>query len=224
MSEKAKNAVAASGNATARSSGAAGSATISTEELPPTHEQVVAADPFDPAALRLPPDFESVGVQRVLTSVAVRKPGRQEFVRVHPGEEYRLETGLLELKEEREFHLVHPAMRAELAQEINFFRLHLAMSRAGTPFLWATRLPGPDGKRNPWHDSSEKAAVLGMHQWVRLVPNQAAGLYDVYTARASLPELEWPELSMRELLKLAFGERYIASIDHPVIRRLRGQA
>jgi hypothetical protein len=98
------------------------------------------------------------------------------------------------------------------------------MSRAGAAFLWPVRLPGPDGKRNLWHDSAEKAAIVGMRRWVRLLPNQAAGLYDVYTASATLPEPEWPELSMRELLKLAFGERFITGVDHPVVRRLRGLA
>jgi hypothetical protein len=181
-------------------------------------------DPFDPVNLRLEPNFETMGVKRELVTLPVRKTGKQEFVRVHPGEEYRLETALLELKEERELYLVLRAMWAELAEEINCYRLHLAMSRAGTPFLWPVRLPGPNGKRNPWHDSAEKAAVLGMRQWIRLVPNQAAGLYDVYTASASLPEPEWPELSMHELLKLAFGERFITSIDHPVVKRLRGLA
>jgi hypothetical protein len=181
-------------------------------------------DPFDPVNLRLEPNFETTGVKRVLTSVPVRKPNKQEFARVHPAETNRLETALLEWKEEHEFHLVHPEMRLELAEELVLVRLYLATSRTGAVFFWPVRLPGPDGKRNPWHDSAEKAAVLGMRQWVRLVPNQAAGLYDVYTASASLPEPEWPELSMPELLKLAFGERFITSIDHPVVKRLRGFA
>jgi hypothetical protein len=182
------------------------------------------ADPFDPVNLRLQPDFEIMGVKRELVTLPVRKPGKQEFVRVHPDEAYRLETGLLELKEEREFYLVRPEMWAELAEEIVLARIYLAMPRAGAAFFWPVRLPGPDGKRNLWHDSAEKTAMEGMRKWVRLVPNQAAGMYDTFTATASLPEPEWPELGMRELLKLAFGERYIDSIDHPVVRRLRGQA
>jgi hypothetical protein len=181
-------------------------------------------DPFDPAALRLTPDFEAVGVKRVLTAVSVRKPGRQEFFRTHPGEDHRLETGLVEFKEDREFYLVHPDLRLELAEEMILVRLHLAVSRAGSVFLWPVRLPGPDGKRNPWHDSAEKAALLATRQWVRLVPNQAAGAYDTYAASAALPEPEWPELGLRELLELAFGERFVASVDHPVVRRLRGLA
>ena len=165
-----------------------------------------------------------LGVKRVLTTLPVRKPGRQEFVRVHPDEAYRLETGLLELKEDREFYLLHPAVRPELADEMVPVRLHLAVARSGAVFLWPVRLPGPDGRRNAWHDSAEKAALLATKQWVRLSANMAAGGYDTFTASAALAEPEWPELTMAELLKLAFADRYVTSLDHPVVRRLRGLA
>ena len=47
-------------------------------------------DPFDPANLRLSQSFtETVGVKKLLTTVPVRKPSPQEFVRVHPDPEYR---------------------------------------------------------------------------------------------------------------------------------------
>jgi hypothetical protein len=50
-----------------------------------------AANPFDPAALRLDQSFaEMVGVKKLLTTVPVRKPNRQDFVRVHPDPAYRL--------------------------------------------------------------------------------------------------------------------------------------
>jgi hypothetical protein len=165
-----------------------------------------------------------VGVKRVLTAVPVRKPGKQEFFRVHPGEDHRLEAGLLELKEDREVFLVQPDLMAELAEEAAPYRLYLAVARSGAVFLWHVRLPGPDGRRNPWHDSADKGALLAMREWVRLVANQAAGMYDTYTARAALPEPEWPELPMRELLRLAFADRFITSLDHPVLRKLRGLA
>jgi hypothetical protein len=76
-------------------------------------------DPFDVAALRLTQDFEAeVGVERALVRVPVRKPHRQEFVRTHPGESYRLDTALVELHEDREHFLVAPTLRAELFSEI----------------------------------------------------------------------------------------------------------
>ena len=41
-------------------------------------------NPFDPAALRLDQSFaDTVGVKKHLVTVPVRKPNRQDFVRVH---------------------------------------------------------------------------------------------------------------------------------------------
>src|SRR5687768_9226990 len=97
---------------------------------------VDAADPFDPAALRISPNFEAVAVKRVIVAVPVRKPKRQEFVRVHPENAYRLETAVVELAEERETYLVLPALLEALADEVKLVRLHLAIPRGGGPFFW----------------------------------------------------------------------------------------
>ena len=48
------------------------------------------------------------------------------------------------------------------------------------------------------------------------------GAYDVYEERAELSEPEWPNLSFHEILKVAFKDHFINSLDHPVLRRLRG--
>jgi hypothetical protein len=52
----------------------------------------------------------------------------------------------------------------------------------------------------------------------------ALGAYDVFQATGDLPEPEWPGLPFRELLRVAFRDRFIQSEDHPVLRRLRGEA
>ena len=51
-----------------------------------------------------------------------------------------------------------------------------------------------------------------------------AGAYDVAIATAPLPEPEWPEETFEQLFRLAFRDRVIDSIDHPVIRQLKGAA
>ena len=55
-------------------------------------------DPFDPAALRLTHDFAALGVKKTLLTVPVRKPDKSWWVRVHPGEEYALQTAVIELR------------------------------------------------------------------------------------------------------------------------------
>jgi hypothetical protein len=50
------------------------------------------------------------------------------------------------------------------------------------------------------------------------------GAYDVFEATGQLGEPEWPTVPFRELLRVAFKDRLIDRADHPVLRRLRGEA
>jgi hypothetical protein len=58
---------------------------------------------FDLSRLRLSQNFaDAIGVKKALITVPVRKPGRQDFVRVHPDPAFRIETAVIELKDENE--------------------------------------------------------------------------------------------------------------------------
>ena len=50
------------------------------------------------------------------------------------------------------------------------------------------------------------------------------GRLEVAIATALWPEPEWPEQTFEELFHLAFRGQVIDSIDHPVIRQLKGAA
>ena len=189
-------------------------------------EQVaMTADQFDISRLRLTQDFgSSIGVKKLLTTVPVRKPGKQDFVRVHPDEGWRLQTAVLELKEEREIYLVDPSLWDELVGEINPRILFTAVSRQGVLFLWPVRLPGEDGRIDNWSRSALDAAKKAMDRWVRVTANMSLGAYEIFEAAADIPEPEWPEETFQEVLKIAFRDRFITNFDHPVLRRLRGAA
>jgi hypothetical protein len=183
-------------------------------------------DPFDPAALRLSQGSTmALGVKKALLSVPVRKPEKSWFVRVHSSEDYRLQTYVIELKEERETYLVAQALWADLATEATLRPKLLAttINRQGILFLWPLNLPRPDGRTDEWSRTALEALDMATKGWVRISPNMALGAYDVHMANASLPEPEWPTMPFRELLRIAFKERYIDSPDHPVLRRLRGE-
>jgi hypothetical protein len=160
-----------------------------------------------------------------LTTVPVRKPDKAWFVRVHPSEDYRLETAVIELKEERETYLVAKPLWPELAGESTFSPriIYTAVNRQGVVFLWPIRLPGPDGKLDDWNQSALEAAQRAQARWVRVQANMALGAYEVYEATAPLPEPTFPDLSLMELLKIGFKGRFIDSLDHPVLKKLRGE-
>jgi len=179
---------------------------------------------FDPSRLRLSQNFaETVGVKKALLTVPVRKPGRQDFIRVHPGVDYRLETAVLELKDDRETYLVEPSLWHELPGEIVPKALFTTINRQGVLTLWPVRLPGEDGRHDEWNRSALEAAHMAQSRWLRVAANMSLGAYEVYEAAGDLPEPGWPEASFQEILKIAFKARFITDLDHPVIRRLRGE-
>lgn len=54
-----------------------------------------STDPFDLANLRYDPSvMENTGVQKLLTTIPVRKPKAQTNFRVHPDEAYRFNVAL----------------------------------------------------------------------------------------------------------------------------------
>jgi hypothetical protein len=181
-------------------------------------------DPFDPENLRLDQSFtENTGVKKLLTTVPVRKPKPQDFVRVHPSEDYRTNVGIIEVEDERESYLVTPNTATDLRNELRVKTLFTAITRQGVPFLLPVPVASPDARILEWHRSLREGAETAMHKWVRIRANMGAGAYDVEVAIGTIPEPIWPDLPYKELLRIAFRDRYIDRLDHPVIRQLRGE-
>ena len=182
-------------------------------------------DPFDLSTLRLNPSFfETAGVKKLLTTVPVRKPGKQDFIRVRPQLEYRENFAMIDLKDDREEYLVRPELIQELAGEVVFKTVFTAIDRQGVIFLWPIRLPAPDERKSDWVRSEREAAELAMTQWLRLKPNMKLGAYEPFVAESAMADPVWPELSYQELVRIAFRDRMVTSVDHPVVKRLRGLA
>jgi len=179
-------------------------------------------DPFDPARLRITVDPASVVATRTITfTVPVRsRPDPHTFFRVHP--EWYFDAYLLELKEQREAYLISPELAPELEGELKGVTIYTAVYRGGSPFIWYVGLPGPEGRTNPWTASARETAQLAMTEWVRLVSDRSAGAYIARAASVPMPEPKWPDTTFSTLLRKAFKEK-IASLDHPVIRQLRGE-
>lgn len=187
-------------------------------------DQSTSVDPFDLSRLTLPQNFgDMVGAKKCLTAVSVRKPNRQEFIRVRPGGNWRIDTGVLEVKEERETYLVDPSLWPILPGEITPKVLVTAVNRQNIVFLWPLRLPGSDGRVDQWSQSALEASMLATDGWICVKANMSAGAYEVYQAGGDLPDPVWPEISFQELIRIAFKDRFIKDVAHPVIRRLRGE-
>jgi hypothetical protein len=180
-------------------------------------------DPYDLSNLRLDQFFvESAGVKKLLTSVPVRKPNPQDFIRVHPDPQYRAALAIIELRDDRETYLVPPSIARDLPGEFVMANVYTAINRQGVVQLWPVRLPAADGRVLEWHRSAAEAAELGMRKWIRVKANMSLGAYEIFEAASTIPDPEWPDQPFQELLRIAFRDRLVDSLDHPVIKRLRG--
>jgi hypothetical protein len=180
-------------------------------------------DPYDLAKLRVSQDFlETTNVKKLITTVPVRKPGNQDFVRVHPLPAYRALMAFLELKDDRETYVVDLGAVPDLQHECFVANLFTAITRTGVLFVWPVRVPATDGRTNDWHTSAAAAAEQAMTKWVRIRANMSLRAYEIFLAGDPIPDPEWPDLPFSEIYRTAFKDRLINTSNHPVIRRLRG--
>jgi hypothetical protein len=185
-------------------------------------------DPYsDLTKLRLDQSFiERVGAKKVLTTVPVRKPRKQDYIRVHPGEKFREPFAVIELEDENEHYLITQPIAAAIPAEIITVMIYTAINRQKDLWLWPVRLPPSEGRQIDWHRSAQEAAEKAMKKWIRVTPNMSLRAYEITesTATPPIPEPEWlQDYSFNDLLKIAFRNRIIDSFDHPVLKRLRGE-
>jgi hypothetical protein len=195
-----------------------------TEDQPTSSTDGGHSSPFNLSNMRLTQDFSStIGVKKRITTIPVRKPNRQEFVRVHPDPAYQLDTAVVELKAEHETYVVAPDLWPEVSGELIPKRLVLTMTRQGVLILWPIRLPGEDGRIDPWNQSAMVAADRASQCWVRVSSDRHLGAYELFEAPADLPEPEWPDITFQEVMDIAFRGHQIDGINHPVLKQLRGE-
>jgi hypothetical protein len=180
-------------------------------------------DPFDLNRLKLDQSFiETVGIKRVRTHVPVRKPTDQEWVQVNPDAKYRGNFGVIKLKADNEIYLVVREMALELAQWCYPVPMFTVVSSTGIVFLWPVRLPGRDGKDLPAWSTEREAADDAQKYWVQIDWKDELRANE-HTISNLTTEPKLPTETFQELLTIAFkGGRLIDSLDHPVVKQLRG--
>lgn len=192
--------------------------------MPDTKGAPEPLDPFDPAALRVTADMD-LATEKVLTAVPVRRPKKDEFFRVHPGEDFTMDALVVERDDDldRSVYIVVPACADAVFEVARKVRLFTCISkRGGTVFLWPAKLP-LEGSGNRYSETALKIARSAQALWVRMYGNRSLGGYEMVVARGNLDEPKWPDKTFRELLRIAFEDRIIDRPGHPVIRELLGE-
>jgi len=183
----------------------------------------MTVDFSDLKSLCLSQDFDAGDVLKQL-QVQVRKPGKEEFIRVHPDLLIPGPVGMYEDKTENTFYFVVPPMMHHMEGHAFKVVLRLAITSDGHWFGWPTRLADEDGKMNDYWRTAHHAAELAQEQWLRVSPNKRMGHYDIIiAANQNRPPPLWPKESFEKVVETAFRDKIITSEDHAVIKRLRGE-
>jgi hypothetical protein len=185
-------------------------------------------DELDLGRYRIDQDVEEfAGGKKLLTTVPVRKPSKEHWIRTHPEKEFWFSARVIELKESGEFYLVEPEIRDVLLDrnEKCLVRklLILSQNKQGDNFVWPIRIPAADESLDDWSKSSLEAADLAKRKWIRIVSNKSLSAYEIIQREGVSPEPKWPELSMGEIMKIAFKDKIIGDLDHPVLCDLLGR-
>jgi hypothetical protein len=178
---------------------------------------------LDPAKYRkakVPADDEAFS-DKEQSTIPVRKPGSRNFFRVHPEEEYRLYNVPVIEDDKREPHIL--ADDLEIPEDLERFVSHVnlitCINSKGTLFLWWFK-----NSTNDWSKSAMRITRRATVEWVRTSADMDANGYRVETAPPELRAIEptWPKMTFGEILNTAFDSKCIDTLDHPVIRSLRG--
>jgi hypothetical protein len=168
--------------------------------------------------------------EKVLTSLPVRKPRRDEFIRCHP--EFRVVVNVYQDKQNNVSYLVGPDALGELeavAGGVRRCQVTLTANYSGAMFAWEVPVPS-DSRANRWTSTSFQGCEEASKSWIRVSADMGAGEYVLHRRvvnDAKVPT--WPaEIQhVSDLLRLSYGTGgggdVIESADHEVLKRLRGE-
>jgi hypothetical protein len=157
--------------------------------------------------LRLSQDFHTSGPRPDPAAVPVCWPSKNWFFRVHTNPDYQLNTHFIYIKESRTLYLVQPSLVPSLnsLQVVLRRTLCTAITQEGLLFLW------------PIRDKRERPVKRAARHWIRLDFNPLEKRYEIDESCDQLGVPLWPMHSFQTILNIAFANRYIQTLDHPVL-------
>jgi hypothetical protein len=179
---------------------------------------------FDPKRYRQVQSYradESAGwMRKHQTIIPVRKPNKKQFVRSHPSAEYRADA-MPTIADETtgDVYLLDADLNlpADIENKIDLLNLVTSITTDGSVFLWCYK-----NSTNSWSDSARIAIRAASQKWVRVIADRSSNGYILEYPVVAPPDPVWPPMAFAEILETAFGSRYIDSLQHPLVRKLRG--
>lgn len=154
-------------------------------------------------------------------AIEVCKPDSLEYIQVTNNPDWQIAVSLIEYKPKQEYWIVMPeiANSASKDSEIAGYQLHLAITEYGRLFIW----PAKKG-RGSWNESRRIAVNNATNGWVRVKGNFEKKQYFTIEAGEDIATAQWPDLTLQEIVSIAFGDRIIKDHNHFLLRKLQGKS
>lgn len=182
---------------------------------------------FSLDSLRIDPmNNQQFEIKKVFSDAPVRKPNKQEFIRVHP--DHMIDMAGIELEDmQKNIFLITPSILNQVAEEfhsdLKYYRMHLAIDRDKNVFVIPAKLSTDPLKPMRWYDSMLEALERAKLNWTKIRANTSIQAYESFEAIGKISEPEWPEESFDKiLLEMAFKGKVISEMDHDIFKKLRG--
>jgi len=168
---------------------------------------------------------EVIAAREIVTTMPVRRPRRNEFVRV-ASEAPPFTTFLYQDDDEGTYYFIAPEIRSHFIAGTVVKILVPAVNQLGAPFIWP--VPAEDdgqggSRKNTWNESHRAAYQQAKIKWTKMVSDRASRVYRVYEASGNLPDPQFCPLPFNQQLAIGFGGvGTISDREHPVLRAMRG--
>ena len=154
------------------------------------------------------------------TVIPVRKPSKKQFVRTHPSADFRADSMPTIVDEATgEVYLLGAdfTLPADIENKVDMVNMAAAITADGSVFLWFYK-----NSTNSWSESARIAIREASRRWVRVLPDKSSNGYLLESPMVAPADPVWPPMTFTEILATAFGARFIDSLQHPQIKKLRG--
>ena len=189
-------------------------------------------DFFSPESLAIVAQMAPAPTSATLV-VEERKPPKDQFIKICTKPGYCMTWPIIECassagSDDKIVYVVHPKLARQIESEpvlascLKQARLMLYHVLGGNMYLWVVNQPV--GEKESAMTIARNAAIAFAEQnYVRITWDQHKKIHEAFVFKGKHQEPAWPEKTMPEIIKIAFGDaRMIRSMDHPVLRRLAG--
>jgi hypothetical protein len=191
----------------------------------PDGSSELSEDEFDIRRYRVDQDCNlHVAAQKKAVVVPVTRPDRQSWIMIHPAEAWRMPVFVLDDRANRRVYLVEPQIAPDVMSDLVLKLLVAYVSRTGAVGLWAIRLPDESGRIDSFNESALAIVAEHSNKWIRVLCDQQEKAYSILESPPlECPMPKWPEGGLHWMLRTAFKNRIIKTLDHPVLQILRGK-